>query len=59
MTNESVPEDPFKTDLRKLLNYHSKDTYLGMHDFVLAEHLSTYLDNLRYTLNYERGLSGD
>lgn len=40
----------FMTELTQLLNRHSVDSQLNTPDFILAQHLTAYLNTLRVTM---------
>lgn len=51
--------EEFEQELEKLINYYSKDSHVGLHDFVIAKYLNQCLDNLRYIRKEQVRLSGE
>lgn len=50
--NDTVPEDKFHTELRDLINKHSKENGSNTPDFVLAEFLTQSLAAFDYATRY-------
>lgn len=52
MTIDPVPEDTFISELRALLNRHSKENTSNTVDFILAEYLAACLNTWDYFTRY-------
>ena len=52
----SIPEQ-FKVDLEILLNSYNVDTFVGMHDFILAQLLIRFLESMSIASLQEKRLS--
>lgn len=52
MNESAEQQDPFETELRDLINRHSKEKGSNTPDFVLADYLTTCLKNFDYYVRY-------
>ena len=59
MTSPDEPEDAFKTELRQLINKHSKENGSNTQDFILAEYLTQCLDSWDYCTRYRDQIRND
>ena len=61
LTSKNIPPQgispSFEQELEHLLNTYSVDNYLGMHDFVLAQLITRFLESMAIANLREKSLS--